>query len=106
MPPGVPVIDSGGLCDDPVDMLVGFSNQTVGAAVAEYFRTKGWERVGVTTGDYQRAAVRRNAFIATSGRSVPTAVVPAPSSLAWGCLAANDLFTQDLRLEAVYCSFE
>ncbi|RYE81492.1 MAG: LacI family DNA-binding transcriptional regulator [Oxalobacteraceae bacterium] len=100
----VPVVETWDLCDDPIDMLVGFSHQEVGAAVANYFRAKGWERVGIATGDDQRAAVRRDGFVATVGHPVPTAVVPAPSSLALGRHAANDLFTQDPQLRAVYCS--
>ena len=100
----VPVVETWDLCDDPVDMLVGFSHRQVGTAVAGYFQAKGWQRVGIATGDDHRATVRREAFTAAVARAVPVAVVPAPSSLALGRRALGDLLAQEPRLEAVYCS--
>ena len=81
---GIPVVETWDLSDRPVDMLVGFSHLKVGSAVAGYFLGKGWQRLGIATGDDHRAAVRCEGFVSTLGRGVPTAVVPAPSNLALG----------------------
>lgn len=100
----IPVVETWDLSHDPVDMLVGFSHQRVGAAVAQFLRSRGWTRLGIATGDDHRAHVRRQAFVDAVGRPVPTAVVPAPSNLALGRRALADLLAREPRLQAVYCS--
>ena len=85
-------------------MLVGFSHVKVGSAVAGYFLGKGWQQVGIATGDDDRAMRRREGFLAAIGRDVPTAVVPAPSNLALGRQALRDLLAQGVPLRAVFCS--
>ncbi|KQM78415.1 LacI family DNA-binding transcriptional regulator [Xylophilus sp. Leaf220] len=101
---GIPVVETWDLSDRPVDMMVGFSHLLVGGAIAGYFLARGWRRIGIATGDDARAATRREGLLATLGRTVPTAYVPAPSSLALGRRALADLLTQDPEIEAVYCS--
>jgi LacI family gluconate utilization system Gnt-I transcriptional repressor len=101
---GIPVVETWDLSDRPVDMLVGFSHLKVGSAVAGYFLSKGWQRVGIATADDQRGRMRREGFVATLGREVPTAWVPAPSSLALGRRALADLLAQEPALQAVCCS--
>ena len=101
---GIPVVETWDLSDRPVDMLVGFSHLKVGSAVAGYFLAKGWQRLGIATGDDHRASMRREGFLAAVGHEVPTAVVPAPSSLALGRRALSELLQRDPALEAVYCS--
>lgn len=101
---GVPVVETWDLSERPVDMAVGFSHVKVGSAVAGYFLAKGWHRVAVATGDDHRAQLRREGFLAAIGRDVPTATVPAPSSLALGRQALGDLLAQDPAIQAVYCS--
>ncbi|APW39248.1 GntR family transcriptional regulator [Rhodoferax koreense] len=101
---GIPVVETWDLSERPIDMLVGFSHLKVGSAIAGYFLGKGWQRVGIATGDDHRGALRREGFLATIGKDVPTAVVPAPSSLALGRRALADLLRQDPKLQAVYCS--
>ncbi len=101
---GIPVVETWDLSDRPLDMLVGFSHLKVGSAVAGYFLSKGWQRLGVATGDDHRAMTRREGFIAVLGRDIPTAVVPAPSSLALGRRALAELLQKDPALQAVCCS--
>lgn len=101
---GIPVIETWDLTDRPVDIVVGFSHYRVGAAVAKYFIAKGWTRVGVASGDDQRASVRREGFLSILDREVPTAIVPAPSSLALGRRALGELLEKDPSLRAVFCS--
>ena len=101
---GIPVVETWDLSERPVDMAVGFSHLKVGSAVAGYFLAKGWQRLAVATGDDQRAQQRREGFLAAVGHAVPTAVVPAPSSVALGRRALGELLQQDPRIQAVYCS--
>lgn len=101
---GVPVVETWDLTDQPVDMLVGFSHPEVGRAIARYFQAKGWQRLGIATGDDHRASLRRDGFLSVVGQTLPTAVVPAPSNLALGRRALADLLQQAPRLQAVYCS--
>lgn len=101
---GLPVVETWDLSDRPVDMMVGFSHLKVGSAVAGFFLGKGWQRVGIATGDDHRASLRRDGFLAVIGRAVPIATVPAPSSLALGRRALGELLQQDPHLQAVYCS--
>ncbi|HSI58331.1 MAG TPA: LacI family DNA-binding transcriptional regulator [Ideonella sp.] len=101
---GMPVVETWDLSERPVDMVVGFSHLKVGSAVAGYFLKKGWQRLGIATGDDHRGSLRREGFLAAVGRAVPTAVVPAPSSLQLGRRALGELLAQEPGLEAVYCS--
>lgn len=100
----IPVVETWDLGGKPVDMAVGFSHVDVGAAVARYFAGKGWKRVGIATGDDHRAQVRRQGFVSAVGREVPTAVVPAPSTLERGRHALGELLAQEPKLRAVMCS--
>jgi LacI family gluconate utilization system Gnt-I transcriptional repressor len=101
---GIPVVETWDLGDDPVDMLVGFSHVEVGCAIARYFLEKGWQRVGIATGDDHRGALRRKGFTRIIGHDVPTALVAAPSSLELGRHALRQLLATDAKLQAVYCS--
>jgi len=101
---GIPVVETWDLSDRPVDMMVGFSHVKVGSAVAGFFLGKGWQRLGIATGDDHRANMRRDGFLAAVGHAVPTATVPAPSSLALGRRALADLLEQDPKIQAIYCS--
>jgi LacI family gluconate utilization system Gnt-I transcriptional repressor len=100
----IPVVETWDLSKHPVDMAVGFSHLKVGSAVAAYFLGKGWQRVAIATGDDHRAQQRREGFLAAIGHDVPTAVVPAPSSVALGRRALGELLQKDDRIQAVYCS--
>jgi LacI family gluconate utilization system Gnt-I transcriptional repressor len=101
---GIPVVETWDLSDRPLDMVVGFSHVKVGSAVAGYCLSKGWTRVGIATGDDERARARREGFLAAMGREMPTAFVKAPSNLGLGRAAMVDLLGQDDSLQAVFCS--
>jgi LacI family gluconate utilization system Gnt-I transcriptional repressor len=48
--------------------------------------------------------MRREGFVAAMGREIPTATVPAPSSLELGRRALAELLEKDPSMRAVYCS--
>ncbi|KQO25290.1 GntR family transcriptional regulator [Acidovorax sp. Leaf76] len=101
---GVPVVETWDISDRPVDMVIGFSHLKVGSALAGYFLSRGYQRVGIATGGDQRAMERREGFLAAWGRDVPTAVVPAPSTLQLGRRALCELLAREPGLQAVVCS--
>ncbi|MDB5853958.1 MAG: transcriptional regulator, LacI family [Herminiimonas sp.] len=101
---GIPVVETWDLSERPVDMAVGFSHLKVGSAAADYFLGKGWHRLAIATGDDHRAQKRREGFVAAVGHDVPTATVPAPSSLALGRRALAELLRQDPGIQAIFCS--
>lgn len=101
---GIPVVETWDLSERPIDMAVGFSHLKVGSAVGGYFLSKGWRRLAVATGDDDRAQQRREGFLAAVGHDVPTATVPAPSSVALGRRALSELLAKDARIQAVCCS--
>jgi LacI family gluconate utilization system Gnt-I transcriptional repressor len=76
----------------------------VGSAVGGFFLARGWQHVGIATGNDERALTRRDGFITTIGREAPTAYVEAPSSLERGRSALAELLAQEPRLQAVCCS--
>jgi LacI family gluconate utilization system Gnt-I transcriptional repressor len=101
---GIPIVEIWDLSDRPIDMCVGFSHLKVGSAVGGFFLSRGWTRVGVATGNDARALERRDGFVTTLGREVPTAYVEAPSSLKRGRQALAQLLEKEPGLEAVTCS--
>lgn len=101
---GVPLVETWDLSEQPADMLVGFSHEAVGHAVAAFVRERGWHDVALATGDDARALRRSDGFVAGFGRAVPTATVRAPSRLALGRAALAELLASGRPLRAVVCS--
>jgi LacI family transcriptional regulator, gluconate utilization system Gnt-I transcriptional repressor len=113
---GIPVVETWDLTPTPIDMLVGFSHEKVGAEVAAYLYRKGYRRCAIVTADDHRAGLRRKGFEArwraqTSAgaktgkdHAIPVWTVPAPSTLAGGRAALTGLLAQHPRLDVIWCS--
>jgi LacI family gluconate utilization system Gnt-I transcriptional repressor len=110
---GIPVIETWDLASDPIDMLIGFSHEKVGAAVAAHFVERGRRCPAVLTADDRRAARRLQGFVAASKAhgvardaidGVPTGVVTAPSTVGTGRTGLNDLLARHPDVDAVFCS--
>jgi LacI family gluconate utilization system Gnt-I transcriptional repressor len=105
---GIPVVETWDLTPTPIDMLVGFSHEKVGVAVAEYLHGRGRRRLAIVTADDPRAGLRREGFVQAAGRvgadEVPTCVVPAPSTLGHGRAGLADLLARQPDVDAVFCS--
>src|SRR5262245_884951 len=105
---GIPVVETWDLTPTPIDMLVGFSHEKVGAAVAEYLHARARRRFAIVTADDPRAGVRRESFVQTAARlgcaDVPVCVVPAPSALGHGRGGLADLLARPPDVDAVFCS--
>src|SRR5450830_2103655 len=59
---GLPVVETWDLSPNPLDMLVGFSHEQLGAAVAHFLHRRGRRCVAAITADDERARRRHGAF--------------------------------------------
>ncbi len=104
----VPIVEVWDLTPTPIDMLVGFSHENVGHAVAEHLLGRGYVRFGVISADDARAEVRRKAFLShlsTRGiADLSTVLVPAPSSFRLGREGLGRLLEEAHLPLAVFCS--
>jgi len=105
---GIPVVETWDLTPTPVDMLVGFSHEKAGAAIANYLHGRGYRRAALVTGDDQRANLRRTGFEgawrALGGRAPRIISVPAPTTLGSGRAALAELLATGIRFDVVACS--
>ena len=105
---GIPVVETWDLTPTPIDMLVGFSHENVGIAVAEYLFAAGYRKLAIITADDHRAGLRRKGFEAAAARLgvslVGTCIVPAPTTLGSGRAGLTDLLARVPDVDAVFCS--
>lgn len=104
----IPVVETWDFTPTPLDMLVGFSHEAVGRAVAVFLHAKGRRRLAVIAGDDQRSRRREQAFCdaaAAAGLAeVVVVIVPAPTTLKSGRRALAELLQSAPELDAVFCS--
>lgn len=110
---GIPVVETWDLTPTPVDMLVGFSHEKIGAAVADYLHGLGRRRLVVVTAADERARLRakgladaahRLGIADTLARDLPTFVTPAPGTLGGGRRGLAALLARHPDIDAVFCS--
>ncbi|SNS95755.1 transcriptional regulator, LacI family [Noviherbaspirillum humi] len=110
---GIPVVETWDLTPTPIDMLVGFSHEKIGTAVAEYLHRRGCRRVAAIQGIDERGERRSRSFSDTAIRlgmvdarhgAVPVRRVAAPTTLGSGRSALGELLAQDPGIDAVFCS--
>ena len=105
---GIPVVETWDLTPTPIDMLVGFSHEQIGAAVADFFHARGGRRPGIISADDSRAALRNKGFSERAAKfgikDVPVALSPAPAKLGAGRSGLADLLHRAPDLDAVMCS--
>jgi len=104
----VPIVETWDLTKAPLDMLVGFSHERVGAVVATRLLQLGYKRFYVVTADDERALRRRRAFESTLRRhgitDVQAVEVPAPSTFALGREAMAHLLSTGFHSGVIFCS--
>ena len=104
----IPIVEVWDLTPNPIDVLVGFSQEKVGQAVAEYLVSLGHRSFGVVSADDERAKVRRAGFQSILARNRITddlaVLVPAPSSVRLGREGLARLLEHGSLPRAVFCS--
>ncbi|PKU21718.1 LacI family DNA-binding transcriptional regulator [Telmatospirillum siberiense] len=104
----IPVVETWDLTATPIDMLVGFSHEKVGAEVANYLFGKGYRRFAQVCAEDERAQIRRRSFEAAlrdKGQScLSTVCVPTPTTVRMGREGLAQLLAEGHRPEVVFCS--
>jgi LacI family transcriptional regulator, gluconate utilization system Gnt-I transcriptional repressor len=105
---GLPVVETWDLTPTPIDMLVGFSHEKAGAAVADYLHYRGSRHPGIVSADDHRAGLRLKGFTATAARHgwgrIPAELVATPTTLGLGRAALARLLDRHPQTDAVFCS--
>lgn len=104
----VPVLEIWDLARDPIDMLIGFSHEAVGAAVAQFLAAGGRQRLALIGAGDARSKRRWDAFrqrAVDGGLAPPVAeFVPAPAKLGDGRRALRTLLAAHPGIDAVFTS--
>lgn len=105
---GIPVVEAWDLSEAPIDMLVGFSHEAVGEAVARHLLEKNYKRFSVVTISDPRGLRRCNSLLAELERhgirDVPVEVLAPPATLEVGREGLRRLLDQKTPPEIVICS--
>ena len=112
---GIQVVETWDLSEAPIDMLIGFSHEEIGKAVASYFHRAGRRRVAILSGSDRRSRSRRRATAyAETARSlgmgqddsgeIPSCFVPAPTTLGSGRRGLAELLDSGAEIDAIFCS--
>ena len=105
---GIPIVETWDLTPTPIDMVVGFSHEKVGAAVADYLAYRGVKQPAMLAAEDYRAGLRRKGFIETAARhgyaNVPVIAVATPTTLGGGRKALAALLEAHPAVDGVFCS--
>jgi len=105
---GIPVVETWDLTSTPIDMVVGFSHERIGASVAAHLHARKRRRLAVISGDDARAARRKDGFVRAARKlgitEVPVQWVPAPTTLAAGRAGLQRLLAAHPDVDAVFAS--
>lgn len=95
---GIPSVETGNLIQQPIDMLVGFSNHDAACAMTEYLIGKGYRRIGFVSlilRDNDRASERRRGYLTALSRhrikAVDARMLEVPPGLRSGGMALVQL---------------
>lgn len=107
---GIPLVETWDLSDSPIDMLVGFSHEQIGAAVAQYLFDRGRRRLALFSADDERAERRNKAFIRRAVElgvpqsDIPVCRVSAPTNLHSGRAGLAQLLQTHPDIDGLFCS--
>ncbi|HZQ59721.1 MAG TPA: substrate-binding domain-containing protein, partial [Casimicrobiaceae bacterium] len=108
---GIPVVEGGNLTQDPIDMVVGYSNVNAARAVTRHLVAQGHRRIGYIgayPADNDRARDRRRGYeLALRAARIEvddTLCVETALDIDSGARAMATLLERDGRLAAVFCS--
>lgn len=107
---GIPIVETWDLTPTPIDMLVGFSHERIGEAVADFLHARRRKHAAIVSGDDPRAKRRMGAFARTcgklglAGKEIPAEWVPAPTTLASGRGALARILQAHPEVDAIFAS--
>ena len=104
----IPVVETWDMTPSPIDMLVGFSHEEIGSAIATYLLGKGYRRFGVLSVNDPRGARRNQGLMATLAKHgvavVATEILPTPATLQLGREGAARLLDAGKNVDVIVCS--
>ena len=104
----IPVVEMWDLTTTPLDVVVGFSHERLGEAVADYLVSKGCKSIATLSADDRRAQLREKAMrarLASLGiADVAGTVIAAPTDLRRGREGMRDLLAGGFKKGVVVCS--
>ena len=104
----IPVVEIWDLTPTPLDMLIGFSHEKIGAATGEYLLRQGHTRFALIWAGDRRAAQRKKGLYEVIQRQpgchIDEIVVPLPASMEAGRAGLRAILAQGAPVDAVVCS--
>lgn len=104
---GTPVVEIWDQSLSPIDMVVGFSHEKVGEAMATHLLERGYKNIAMLWLDDDRSTRRRIAFSeklqSNGGRVVAMVLSASPATLQHGREGLSKLIAQGHRFDAVAC---
>jgi LacI family gluconate utilization system Gnt-I transcriptional repressor len=104
----IPVVEAWDMSPSPIDMVVGFSHEGVGHALARHLIERGYRRIAILSADDPRAERRNQGLQAELARlGVAVAAVqtmPPPTTMQLGREGLARLLALAPDIDAVYCS--
>lgn len=100
---GIPIVETWDLSDDPIDMLVGFSNFSAGRAMAEHLQARGYRRLAFVGSTDERSQARRAGFLAAAPDAV-TVALDHQASVPAGRAALQRVRTLAPEVQAIFFS--
>jgi LacI family transcriptional regulator, gluconate utilization system Gnt-I transcriptional repressor len=105
---GIPVVETWDLTPTPVDMMIGFSHEDIGADVANHLYKKGYRKFGLVRASDERAYRRAKAFkAALAKRNIAAPVeinVGASRSIQSGRHSLAKILETAPQVQAIFCS--
>lgn len=104
----IPIVETWDLTPTPLDVIVGFSHQEIGKAVADFVFDKGYRSIGIISATDQRALARQKHFVESLKKrgleDFYISQLKPPSSFVSGRKGLADLIEQGFRNGVVFCS--
>ncbi len=104
----IPVVETWDYTPTPLDVVVGFSHQKIGQAIANYLFEKGYRNIAIVSATDHRGLIRKKSFLDTLAQhgitNVPVSLVQAPTTFREGREGLAKLLDDGFSNGAVYFS--
>jgi LacI family gluconate utilization system Gnt-I transcriptional repressor len=104
----IPIVETWDMTSSPIDMLVGFSHEEIGHAIAQHLVEQGYRRIAILTVDDPRGARRFQGLMAALAKHGVTVVgtesMPVPATFQLGREGAARLLDRHKGLDMIVAS--